>query len=141
MSGVVVKTVKGGEERTIVLKRVLTKLKHCDGNSAWAAQAEIQRIASIKDEGAFQKEFNASLDLKYFYLDALKKFAVPCIGSMGGDVLKELLMQRVPTKLSGWIGFGIKIVYRSKKKRGLGIEIRYKGDGDIEVWKIEETTQ
>ena len=141
MGSIEIKTVKGGKKREITLRRIKTKLTKCDGNSGWAAQAEIVRIAAIHDEEAFRKEFDAPYVLHYAYLDELKKFATRCIGSMGILVLKDMLMIKAPSKLTGWLGYGIKVVYVSTKERGTGIEFRYKRDGTIEVWKIEEIAE
>jgi hypothetical protein len=141
MGSIEIKTVKGGKKREITLKKIKTRLKKCDGNSGWAAQAEIERIVAIHDEKVFRKEFDAPYALRYIYLDELRKFALQCIGSMGVLVLKDMLFKKVPSKLTGWLGYGVKVVYVSTKKRGTGIEFRYKRDGTIEVWKIEEITE
>jgi hypothetical protein len=139
MSGVVVKTVEGGEKRTIVLKRVLTKLEHCDKTSAFAGLIEVDRVKKMSDEEFFS-EFNANNNIYMsIYIRNILKFISPCHTTMSMQHLKEMV-QKVPKKLSGWIGMGIKIVYNSKKERGVGIEIRYK-DGDVEFWKIQEDSK
>ena len=136
MSGVIVKTVEDGEKRTIVLKRVLTKLEHCDKTSAFAGLIEVDRVLEMSDEEFF-KEFNESNTvMKSIYIKNIQYFIHNCNIDMSIQHLKEMV-QKVPKKLSGWVGLGIKIVYNSKKERGVGIEIRYKG-GDVEFWKIKE---
>ena len=136
MSGVIVKTVKGGEARTIVLKRVLTKLRHCDKTSAFAGLAEVNRVEKMSD-AEFFSEFKENNNIyKTIYIRNILKFIFKCHVDMSIQHLKEIV-QKVPKRLTGWVGYGIKIVYNSKKERGKGIEIRYK-DGEVEFWKITE---
>jgi len=135
MSGVIVKTVEDGEKRTIVLKRVLTKLERCDKTSAFAGLVEVNRVLKMSNT-EFETEFNSPSSHKFIYTSNIQNFIRPCHIEMSIQHLKEMV-QKVPKKLSGWVGLGIKIVYNSKKERGVGIEIRYKG-GDVEFWKIKE---
>jgi hypothetical protein len=136
MDGVKVTTVKGGKEKTIVLKRVLTKLTHCDKASAFAGAIEVDRILHMSDT-EFTNEFKTHDTLmKYEYVKNIQKFIFNCHILMSIQHLKELV-QRIPKRLTGWVGLGIKVIYNSKKERGKGIEIRYK-DGDVEFWKVTE---
>ena len=123
MSGVKIKTIKGGKERAIVLKRLLIKLEHCDEASAFAGSAEMNRIHSLTKE-EFLNEFNTSFkELQDIYKLEISSFISPCGYLIGTRHLKELV-QRLPKRLTGWVGLGIKVVYNVKKKRGQGIEIR-----------------
>lgn len=119
-------------EKIVTLKRTLIKLNKCDANTGFAVIAELKRLEKILKGQSMAAGLQTQV-----YMQDLKKFGISCAFPMGEQMLKDAMMRSLPSSIPTWVGYGIKVAYVSKQKRGLKIEFRYK-NSKVEVWKIIE---